>query len=313
MVMEFALEGEAKNIVPVAIEELAYAHRWDASGNMLLVYLDETDAPELREQVARLAAAGYGVSEVSAANVEPEDWVAQSQASFAPIHAGHFFVHADNFDGTPPENAHVIEMNAGAAFGTGEHATTSGCLEAIAGLEAKVNSRHCEERSDEAISCDQNREIATSGMRPPRNDGIHCLDMGCGTAILAIAMVRQWGAGVNVVAVDVDAPAVAVSKENCEKNEVAAQVQCGQSDGYAAQMVRDGAPYDVIAANILANPLMAMASDCAASLSEGGYAVLSGFTQPQVADVIAAHEAVGLVHVSTDIKDGWATSVMRKL
>lgn len=283
MRMEFALAGEAKQVVPVAIEELAYAHRWDKAGDVLLVYLEAGDAEEVRLQVMRLVAAGYEVKEVAAGLIEPEDWVAQSQASFQPIHAAHFFVHSDSFEGAPPEGAHVIEMNAGAAFGTGEHATTAGCLREIAALQGQVSA-------------------------PKR-----VLDMGCGTAILAIAMVQQWGEKVNAIAVDCDVPAVEVSLENCEKNGVSGQVQYGLSDGYASELVTDNGPYDVIAANILARPLIGMAKECAVSLAAGGYVILSGYTEEQVSDVIAAHEAEGLTYLSTKINDGWACSIMQKV
>jgi len=209
MRLEFSLEGEAKMVVPVAIEELAYAQRWDDSGEALLVYLDAADVDEIRAQVARLVAAGYAVREVSATRVEPEDWVAQSQASFAPIHAGDFFVYCDSYEGDIPEGLHSIKMNAGAAFGTGEHATTSGCLAHMS-------------------------ELCKQGARPKS-----VLDIGCGTAILAIGAKKFWPDAA-AVAVDLDPPAIEASTRNCEMNHVAAEL--AQGDGYMAAVISKRAP-----------------------------------------------------------------------
>lgn len=201
-----------------------------------------------------------GVKPVIAA-VPPKDWVAESQRGLPPLAAGPFFIHGSHFTGTPPKGKIVMEIDAGMAFGTGRHETTRGCLLALSRL------------------------AKTRRFRRP-------LDIGCGTGILAFAMAHLWGKP--VLAGDMDVDAVRVSKENARLNGLSKLVKVVKSDGYRAKAIRAGAPYDVVAANILANPLIALAPDLAAVLGRNGHAVLSGLLTTQEKDVLAAHRAVGL-------------------
>jgi ribosomal protein L11 methyltransferase len=147
------------------------------------------------------------------------------------------------------------------AFGTGRHETTKGCLLAVAKLAKKRKFR-----------------------RP--------LDVGTGTGILAFGVARLCK--VNVIAGDNDADAVRVAKENAAVNQLTRQVRILKSDGYRAKAIRDNAPYDLVTANILANPLIQLAPSLARVLAKDGRAVLSGLLNEQAKDVLAAHEAVGL-------------------
>jgi ribosomal protein L11 methyltransferase len=164
-----------------------------------------------------------------------------------------------------------IHLDAGQAFGSGEHDSTRGCLLAIDRL----------------------------ARRPMR-----VLDLGCGAGILAIAAAKRFHA--RVIAADNDPIAVAVTRENVVRNGVAARVRCRISDGYRA--VRRAGPFDLILANILADPLCAMARDTVRNLAPGGTVVLSGLLDRQADRVAAAHRGLRLRQT---IGEGlWVTLVL---
>ncbi|MEI9984511.1 MAG: 50S ribosomal protein L11 methyltransferase [Aliidongia sp.] len=118
--------------------------------------------------------------------------------------------------------------------------------------------------------------------------------------------------GDDIAACDIDRNSVKVAAENVELNGVAHLVTCRPSDGYAAPEVRAGAPYDLIFANILARPLVAMAPDLARSLAPGGVAILSGLLAGQESFVRAAHREQGLVFRGRLPKTGWHTLVFER-
>ncbi|MGH6979877.1 MAG: 50S ribosomal protein L11 methyltransferase, partial [Stellaceae bacterium] len=161
------------------------------------------------------------------------------------------------------------------AFGTGEHATTRGCL------------------------------LATDHVkRPPRR----ILDMGCGTGILAIAAAKLWHR--DVLATDIDPESVRVTRVNAKVNGVANAVRAEISPGYRHREIARRAPFNLVLANILARPLMDMAPDLARVLAPGGMAVLSGLLARQEAAVLAAHRAQGLYLVTRIALEGWHTLVV---
>jgi ribosomal protein L11 methyltransferase len=194
--------------------------------------------------------------------VPDKDWLAESRKGLPEFRAGPFFFYGSHFKGKVPKNLIGLEIDAGMAFGTGRHETTKGCLLAVARL---AKSRK---------------------FKKP-------LDVGTGTGILAFGVARLCK--VNVLAGDNDADAVRVAKENAQVNKLTKQVRILKSDGYRAKAIRDGAPYDLVTANILANPLIELAPSLASVLAKDGRAVLSGLLNEQAKDVLAAHEAVGLV------------------
>lgn len=208
--------------------------------------------------------------------VEQKDWVSLVQASFKPIHAGRFYVHGSHITDAPPAGSVPILMDAGAAFGTGEHQTTTGCLRAISEL-AETHSFN----------------------RP--------LDMGCGSGILAIAAAKCWP--VKTLAVDIDETSVAVANANFERNDVANLVHAVAGDGYNAPEV--SGTYDLIIANILAKPLIDMAADLKRHLAEGGTVILAGLLDWQADDVLAAHAAQGLALQKRVDIDAWPTLVLK--
>jgi len=211
--------------------------------------------------------------------VAERDWLAENQASFPPLSAGRYFIHGSHHRGRVPAGRLGLRIDAATAFGTGEHATTEGCLIALDRL-----ARHGRRR--------------------------RVLDMGAGTGILAIAAAKTWRRRVR--ARDIDAEAVRVTWRNAAVNGVAALIDVRRGDGYRDRLLRRAAPFDLVFANILARPLMLMAKDLARALKPGGTAVLSGLLARQEAAVLAAHRAQGMTLRRRIAISGWHTLVLRR-
>ena len=214
------------------------------------------------EAVAReLAAAGASVEQASVERVAPKEWARATELKLAPVTAGRFVVHGSHARDALPAGAVPIEIDAGLAFGSGEHATTQACLVSI--------DRLARRRRFERV-----------------------LDLGCGSGVLAIAAAKCWPA--RVLAVDNDPIAVRVASDNAELNGVGRSIRTFLSDGYRHPAVRRGRPFDLILANILADPLIELAPALRAHLAPGGRAVLSGLLDRQADAVVAAHRRQGL-------------------
>jgi ribosomal protein L11 methyltransferase len=213
--------------------------------------------------------------------VEERDWVRETQQHIQPLHVGSFSILGSHHtDAEAPHSAHIIRLDAGAAFGTGEHATTASCLRAI----DTVNRYHT--------------------IR-------HALDMGCGTGILAMAQANIAPA-CRVLAVDNDPVAVRVTAENIRRNHLHTRIHSYVSQGFAHPVVRHHAPYDLIIANILARPVRAMAGDIATHLAPDGYAILSGFYDRSLRFVMARYAAHGF-HVHHIIREGaWIALIIAR-
>lgn len=202
------------------------------------------------------------------------DWVSRVQENFPPLHMSRYFVHGSHYQGKIPCGAYRLEIDAGRAFGTGEHETTSSCLQAIGWLAKR---RHFS----------------------------HMLDMGCGSGILALAMAKTWKNP--VVAVDIDEQAVKISRENARINQVSSLISAGVSNGYNSRLVMHAAPYELIASNILAKPLVAFAPDLARNLAPNGVAILSGLLGYQERKVLSAHLQQGLRLIKRIKYNSWST------
>lgn len=200
------------------------------------------------------------------------DWLVENRRAFPPISVGDFFIYSSFYEDTLPTDRHGIKLDAATAFGSGEHPTTAGCLEAMTDLY-----RH--------------------GFRPQK-----ILDMGCGSGLLALGAAKLWR--VPVLAVDNDPEAVRVSQENTANNGVETYVTCALSDGYDPCIVTK--PYDLIIANILANPLCEMAGALAENLQPLGHAILSGILNAQAPSVIEAHAAKKLFLVDQIVRGDWS-------
>jgi ribosomal protein L11 methyltransferase len=192
------------------------------------------------------------------------DWVAESQKALPPITAGRIRVRGSHVTEPAPPGAIDLLIDANAAFGTGRHETTRGCLLAL-------------------------QDIARQ--RGAARPVTRLLDMGCGSGVLAMAAAKLWPCV--VLGVDNDAPTIAVAKENAKANGVADTVRLLLGDGFRDARVGRAGPYEVILANILADPLCAMAEDLKRHLEPGGLAVLSGLLIHQERQVLARYRAAG--------------------
>ncbi len=251
-----------------------FEHDGGPSWRLTAHYAAQPDRGSLTAVLA-VAAASLAIEppEIAIEPLAAVDWVAEYRRATPPVTIGRFFIRPAHFDGPTPDSLDPIRLDAGLAFGTGEHATTQGCL-----LELE--------------------RLAVEGLAVGK-----ALDLGCGSAILAIAIARLWP-DVPVTAADNDPAAVTTAAENLAGNGVAGRVTAIESDGYAGL---GGGRFDLIAANILAGPLIAMAGALAAHLAPGGVAVLSGLLVDQADDVAAAHAAHGLGLFNRRDIGEWAT------
>jgi ribosomal protein L11 methyltransferase len=226
----------------------------------------------------RAALKPFGVA-AAIGKLPQKNWVLESRKGLPPIKAGPFFIHGEHDRDKRPKKGIALEIDAGMAFGTGRHETTMGCLKALLRLKKTLKAKRI-------------------------------LDVGTGTGILAFAawhLYRQ-----PVIAGDNDKDAVRVAKENAAINGLKKQIRIVRSDGYKAKAIRDHAPYDLITANILANPLIALAPSVARNLARNGRAVLSGLMNEQAKDVLEAHRKVGL-ELDFRLRLGqWSVLVLKK-
>lgn len=244
---------------------------------------------DLSAQLALLAAS-EGVAEpvFTVTEVPPTDWVEATYSSFPPIKAGRFWVHGSHDAGLCPPGLFPLCIDAATAFGTGEHATTRGCLIALDALGKQTS-----------IS----RLVAASGP-------IATLDVGCGTGVLAMAMARQWPG--RVLATDIDPEAVRVARLTARANGLHLRLQFVEADGVTARSVTGAAPYAVITANILARPLCAMAHDLTQLLLPGGRLVLSGLLITQIPMVLNVYRGQGLALERAYEIGEWASLVLSR-
>ena len=262
----------------VTAQEIGGGPRWRLTGHCT----GEPDRTALEMRVAIAAAsAAIDPPAIIIEEVPTTDWVADYQSRTKPVTIGGFFVFPSHFKGAVPDGLAGIKLDAGLAFGTGEHESTSGCLVALEGLR------------DKGVVVDR------------------ALDRGCGSAILAIAMARLWPSA-TIVAVDNDPDSVSTATENVTDNGCAGAVSVAESDGYGSAVVQSRTPYDLIAANILARPLIAMAPDAAASLNEGGYAILSGILSDQAKMVLDAYKGAGFALSDRLDFENWTTLVLTR-
>ena len=225
---------------------------------------------------------GLGGIELEIGPLRQRDWLAENRASFPPLHIGRIWIHGSHVGHAAPVGSLPLLVEAAQAFGSGTHPTTEGCLWAIQMIAAK------------------SRPI-------PRR----ILDMGCGSAILAMAAQKIWPSS-RLMAVDNDPVAVRVASANARLNRIAPQqMRCVFSTGFAGRAVRLGGRYNVILANILAGPLRRMASDLALHLSPNGWLILSGILNEQAVGVERAYAAKGLRCWDMLRIGDWTTIIMR--
>lgn len=215
-----------------------------------------------------------------------EDWVTLSQAGIEPVHAGRFYVHTGTNRGDVPEGAKTFLIEAGRAFGTGTHETTSGCLRTLDAMRARG-------------------EVV-------RN----LIDVGTGTGLLAFAAMHLWPRAY-ATASDIDPVAVEVTAENAVVNGVPLGVSMGQlalaaAPGLEHPLLLNRAPYDLIIANVLAGPLIELAPSISAALAEGGTLVLAGLLETQTERVAHAYRRQGLRLAGRTSIGEWPALRLRK-
>ena len=214
------------------------------------------------------------------------DWVTLSQSGLEPIRAGRFFVHTPAHRGELPPGVTAFEIDAGRAFGTGHHETTTGCLVALDRLKAGGHAF------------------------------ANIADIGTGTGLLAFAALRLWPAA-RAIASDIDPIAIEVAADNAGVNRVPVgrargQVELAVAAGLEHPRLRARAPYDLLIANILAGPLIDLAPALAGALAPGGRLILAGLLDDQAARVAAAYRRRRMTSAGRIDNDGWPTLVMRK-
>lgn len=217
------------------------------------------------------------------APVPDRDWLAHVHESHPPFSVGKFFVYGSQWaaDVTVPDGAIPLEIDAASAFGSGEHGTTAGCLEALGLLKDR-------------------------GFTPRRS-----LDMGTGSGILAIAAWKLWRRP--VLAVDIERESVRVSCVHRARNGVPAGAEgmiCKQGGAFSIAAIRTRTPFDLVIANILAAPLKTMARDLSASLAPGGFAILSGMLRTQADDVLQSYRKENLTLSERLDRGEWTTLIL---
>jgi ribosomal protein L11 methyltransferase len=253
------------------------------SGWELKLYTEAAPDAALLAALAALAPSG------GAPLVEPlpdDDWVTLSQAGLEPVDIGRFHVHTGEQRGRARAGQWPIRIDAGLAFGTGQHATTAGCI-AVAARLARIG---------------QARNV---------------LDVGTGSGLLAFA-ARRLNPQARLTAADLDGVAVQVAVANARLNGAPpgrgrGQITLLTAPGVEHPLIGARAPYDLVFANILAGPLVALAPSVSGVVARGGYLILAGLLQPQARRVIAAYSAQGLRLVWRDPRAEWPVLLLKKV
>lgn len=237
-----------------------------------------TEAPD--DIALALLAAAFGANPFAVSELPDVDWVGHVKRELTPVRAGRFFVHGSHDADNVPEGVEALWIEAAMAFGTGHHNTTKGCLEALDRLE-------------------------TQGFQPRR-----IVDIGCGTAVLAMAAARLWP--VTVLASDIDAVAVDTAAANVIANGLDGRVICIEAAGFGHQMLEDNAPYDLVLANILKQPLIDLAPQMASVVAPKGKIILSGILVTQADEVVKTYGMHGFALDQRDDLGDWSALTLTR-
>jgi ribosomal protein L11 methyltransferase len=249
--------------------------RWDITVH----FAEAPDQVSIRELVG-LAAGGEAARDIAFDIVEAKDWVKATLQELVPVRAGRFIVHGQHDRENVPPNKLGVEIEAALAFGTGHHGTTRGCL----------------------LLLDQ----VLKAYRPRR-----VLDLGTGTGVLAISAAKALR--IRVLASDIDPLSVRVAHENARLNGAGDLVETIHATGFSAPEFARRGPFDLVLANILANPLRQMATPMAQHLTSSALVILSGLLPHQAQGVIAAYRARGLVLKRQIRIEGWSSLLLQNV
>ena len=258
---------------------IAAFERSDGRWDITMHFADAPDQAQVRDLVG-IAAGDDVAADITFDTVEAKDWVKATLEELVPVRAGRFIVHGRHDRSKVPPNKLGIEIEAALAFGTGHHGTTRGCLLL---LDCLLKAR-----------------------RPRR-----VLDLGTGTGVLAIAAAKALR--VKVLASDIDPLAVRVARDNARLNGTGDLVETIAVVGFSAPDFASHGPFDLVLANILANPLKQMATPMTKHLAPSALVILSGLLPPQAQGVIAAYRARGLVLERHLQIEGWSSLLMHNV
>ena len=234
------------------------------------LYVEEDEKAVVQPRLAQIL--GVNQDEIEIEVLPDIDWVQHSLEGLNPVRAGRFFIHGSHDRDKVMPNDLAIEIEAGQAFGTGHHGTTVGCLELLA--EVMANEK-------------------------PQN----ALDLGTGSGILAIGMALI--APIRILATDIDPIAINVAKENFALNGVSDTITAITATGLDDDEITSRAPFDLIVANILANPLIELAPQMVPAKAKNGSIVLSGILEEQHDRVVKAYQDQGAKYIKTLHHEGW--------
>ena len=232
------------------------------------------------EVALALLAAARGANPFIISELPEVDWVAKVNRELVPVVAGRFFVYGSHDADKVPDNAEPLLIEASMAFGTGHHGTTQGCLLAL-------------------------DKLASEGMV-----GERVLDLGCGTAVLGMGAARIWSG--TVLASDIDEVAIDVARVNLAANGLDQRVECLVAKGLDHPGIAETAPFDLIFANILKGPLIALAPGITGSLALGGRVILSGILNEQADEVIGVYCGCGNSLEDRREIGEWTTLILQK-
>jgi len=248
--------------------------RWEITVH----FAEAPDQTSIRELVG-VAAGGEIAQTVTFDTVEAKDWVTATLEALVPVRAGRFIVHGRHDRAKVPPNKLGIEIEAALAFGTGHHGTTRGCLLLL--------------------------DRVLKAYRPRR-----VLDLGTGTGVLAISAAKALR--IKLLASDIDPLSVLTARNNARLNGTGVLVETIRASGFSAPEFARRGPFDLVLANILANPLRQMATPMARHLAPSALVILSGLLPHQAQGVIAAYRARGLVLERQIQIEGWSSLLLRK-
>ena len=266
---EFEAEG-----FPIAVMEIDE----DRDIHEVSLYTDG-DVDETQQRIREVLASLSLDRQIERETLPDVDWVAKSLEGLKPVRAGGFVVHGSHDRDEPREGEMAIEIEAGLAFGTGHHGTTSGCLEML----------------EQVVRQEQ-----------PRN----ALDLGTGSAVLAIAVAKL--AHIPVLATDIDPVATDVAADNVGLNGVSDHVETETATGFDHPVFAARGPFDLVIANILAGPLIELAPSMVQHVAPGGSIILSGILDRQGDAVLAAYTSQGFRHIRTLLREGWVTLHLKR-
>ena len=232
------------------------------------------------EVAMTLLSVAFNANPFVISKVPKTDWVTKVRRDLKPVVAGRFFIYGSHDKDKVPEDGIALLIEAAMAFGTGHHGTTLGCLKAL-------------------------DHLAREGF-----EGKNVADIGCGTAVLAMAAASMWPN--RVLASDIDAVAVEVAEVNIRANSLEGKVNCVEAAGFDHEILLKAAPFDLVFANLLKQPLIALAPSMGANISPEGYAILSGILREQIEEVIACYQKTGLNLLRRDDVAEWSTLTLTK-